>query len=141
MTERLTAEQYRDAHAPAGKGKEDRRRVRGALRTTTADGITHDSKTEADRWEELKLLQRGGEICGLRRQVDIGLIGRDGPIMTDGGEQQRVYRADFVYVDNALGITVIEDRKGHETDVFKIKKAILAAQGIEILVTGAKGGH
>lgn len=139
MTERLTAEQYRDAHAPAGKGKEDRRRVRGAQRTTTADGITHDSKTEADRWEELKLLQRAGEICGLRRQVDIVLQGRDGPIMTDGGEQERVYRADFVYVDNALGITVVEDRKGHETDVFRLKKAILAAQGQELLITRAKG--
>jgi hypothetical protein len=34
---------------------------------------------------------------------------------------------------------VIEDRKGHETEVFKMKKAILAAQGMEILVTKAKG--
>ena len=137
MTERMTAEEYRDAHAaPSGT---DKRRVRGAKRTTTADGITHDSKTEAERWEELKLLQMAGEICGLRRQVDIGLIGRDGPIMTDSGEQQRVYRADFVYVDNRLGVTVIEDRKGHETDVFKLKKAILAAQGMEIHITRAKG--
>ena len=136
MTKRLTAEQYKEAHACKGTG--DKRRVRGAQRTTTPDGITHDSKTEAERWEELKLLQRAGEICGLRRQVDIGLIGRDGPIMTDSGDRQRVYKADFVYVDNALGVTVIEDRKGHETDVFKIKKAILAAQGIEILITKAK---
>lgn len=139
MTERLTAEQYRDQHLPKGKGKEDRRRVRGAQRTTTADGITHDSKTEAQRWEELKLLQQAGAICGLRRQVDIALQGRDGPILTDSGKAERVYRADFVYVDHALGITVIEDRKGHETEVFKIKKAILAAQGMEILVTKAKG--
>ncbi|MEQ3671360.1 DUF1064 domain-containing protein [Pseudophaeobacter sp.] len=137
MTERLTAEQYRDQHV--SKSTEDRRRVRGAQRTTTPDGIDHDSKTEAQRWEELKLLQKAGEICGLKRQVDIALMGRDGPIMTDSGKQERVYRADFVYVDNALGITVIEDRKGHETDVFKIKKAILAAQGMEILVTKAKG--
>ncbi|UWQ47635.1 DUF1064 domain-containing protein [Leisingera aquaemixtae] len=136
MTERMTAGQYRDAHPkPAG---EDRRRVRGAQRTTTADGVTHDSKSEAQRWEELKLLQQAGAICGLRRQVEIGLVGRDGPIMTDSGKQQRVYRADFVYVDNALGITVIEDRKGHETEVFNLKKAILAAQGMEILVTRSK---
>lgn len=136
MTERMTAEQYRDAHQkPAG---EDRRRVRGVQRTTTADGVTHDSKTEAQRWEELKLLQQSGAICGLRRQVEIGLVGRDGPIMTDSGKQQRVYRADFAYVDNALGITVIEDRKGHETEVFNLKKAILAAQGMEILVTRSK---
>lgn len=139
MTERMTAIEYLEAQsAQTGQG-EDRRRVRGTQRTTTADGITHDSKTEADRWEELKLMQRAGEICGLKRQVSIGLIGRDGPIMTDSGKQQRVYKADFVYVDNALGVTVIEDRKGHETEVFNLKKAILAAQGMEIHITKARG--
>lgn len=139
MTERMTAEEYQAAQR-ADKGQaEDKRRVRGTKRTTTPDGITHDSKTEAQRWEELKLMQRAGEICGLKRQVAIGLIGRDGPIMTDGGKQQRVYKADFVYVDNALGITVIEDRKGHETEVFNLKKAILSAQGMELLITKAKG--
>lgn len=139
MTERMTAIEYLEAQsAQIGQG-EDRRRVRGTQRTTTADGITHDSKTEADRWEELKLMQRAGEICGLKRQVSIGLIGRDGPIMTDSGKQQRVYKADFVYVDNALGVTLIEDRKGHETEVFNLKKAILAAQGMEIHITKARG--
>lgn len=141
MTERMTAGEYRDAHLAEVAQGEDRRRVRGTKRSTTADGITHDSKTEARRWEELKLLQKAGEICGLRRQVDIGLLGRDGPIMTDSGKQERVYRADFVYVDNRLGVTVIEDRKGHETDVFKLKKAILAAQGMEIHVTRDKASH
>ncbi|WP_417702265.1 DUF1064 domain-containing protein [Pseudophaeobacter sp.] len=139
MTERMTAQEYQAAQRAETEQGEDRRRVRGTKRTTTADGITHDSKTEAQRWEELKLMQAAGEICGLQRQVDIGLVGRDGPIMTDGGKQQRVYRADFVYVDNALGITVVEDRKGHETEVFKLKKAILAAQGREIKITKAKG--
>lgn len=137
--ERMTLEEFRATQQAQGGQNKDRRRVRGTKRTTTADGITHDSKTEAQRWEELKLLQAAGKICGLRRQVDIGPIGRDGPILTDGGKQQRAYKADFVYVDNALGITVIEDRKGHETDVFKLKKAILAAQGIEIHITRAKG--
>lgn len=136
MTERMTAQQYKQAQA---KGpKEDRRRVRGTKRTEV-DGITFDSKTEAQRWQELLLLQEAGDICGLRRQVDIGLIGRDGPVMTDSGCQQRIYRADFVYVDNALGTMVVEDRKGHETEKFKLIKAILSAQGIEILITRAKG--
>jgi hypothetical protein len=30
---------------------------------------------------------------------------------------------------------VIEDKKGHETEVFKFKRAVLAAQGIEVLIT------
>ncbi|UTS79640.1 DUF1064 domain-containing protein [Phaeobacter piscinae] len=137
--ERMTAADYKAAQRAAEGQGEDRRRVRGTKRTTTADGITHDSKTEADRWEELKLLQASGAICGLRRQAPIPLIGRDGPIMTDSGNQQRVYKADFVYVDNALGVTVVEDRKGHETDKFKLVKSVLAAQGIELLITRAKG--
>lgn len=139
MTERMTAKEFQEAQRTQTAQGEDRRRVRGTQRTATADGITHDSKTEAQRWEELKLMQQAGEICGLRRQVSIGLMGRDGPIMTDSGKQQRVYKADFVYVDNALGVTVIEDRKGHETEVFNLKKAILAAQGMEIHITKARG--
>ncbi|WP_297340959.1 hypothetical protein [Pseudophaeobacter sp.] len=54
----MTAREYQEAQCTdTGKG-EDRRRVRGTQRTTTADGITHDSKTEAQRWEELKLMQK-----------------------------------------------------------------------------------
>ncbi|PCJ05872.1 MAG: hypothetical protein COB16_14340 [Rhodobacteraceae bacterium] len=136
MTERMTAKQYRQAQTEGRK--EDRRRVRGTIRTEV-DGESFDSKTEAQRWQELLLLQMAGDICGLRRQVEIGLIGRAGPIMTDSGRQQRVYRADFVYVDNALGTMVVEDRKGHETEKFKLIKAILSAQGIEILITRARG--
>ncbi|WP_300067768.1 DUF1064 domain-containing protein [uncultured Ruegeria sp.] len=131
--ERMTSAQLH-ALQKAETPKEDKRRVRGAQRIEV-DGIMFDSKAEANRWRQLALLQRAGEISGLRRQVEIPLEGRDGPIMTDGGKRQRVYRADFVYVDHALGVQVIEDRKGHETDVFNLKKAILSAQGIEVLVT------
>lgn len=131
--ERMTAAQLR-AIQGADTPKEDKRRVRNAQRTTV-DGIVFDSKAEADRWCELNLLQRAGKISGLRRQVKIPLHGRDGPIMTDSGKRQRTWTADFVYVDHALGCQVVEDRKGHATDVFKLKKAILAAQGIEVLVT------
>ena len=47
-----------------------------------------------------------------------------------------LYLADFTYADHRLGgITVIEDAKGHQTDVFLIKKAILAAQGVEVQET------
>jgi hypothetical protein len=109
-------------------------REKGAERVVV-DGESFDSRSEAARWRDLSLLQMAGEISGLRRQVNIGLLGRDGPIMTDGGNRQRVYRADFVYVDHARGKTVIEDKKGHETEVFKFKRAVLAAQGIEVLIT------
>lgn len=38
------------------------------------DGITFDSKKEARRYAELKLLLRGGEIRDLRLQVEYELI-------------------------------------------------------------------
>lgn len=104
-------------------------------RKVTVDGVKFDSKREADRWASLCKLQAAGEISNLERQVRIPLIGRDGPILTPTG-RQAVYVADFTYVDWSLnGAKVIEDSKGFETPEFKLKRAILKAQGLEILTT------
>lgn len=127
MTEKLTAAELRGQLA-APKGT---KRVKGAERTVV-DGIAFDSKREAKRWGELRLLQIAGEIRDLERQVPVDLLGQDGPILTDSGKQTRRYVADFRYFDTRLGIWVIEDAKGHPTEVFKLKRAILAAQGIEV---------
>ena len=129
MSERITA-------AEASKlmgGKGDRRRVRGTKRTTV-DGITFDSKREADRYAELKLLEKAGEIAALELQPKSLLIGRDGPTMTDSGKQPRVYSADFRYVDWRLnGVWVFEDAKGHPTEKYKLIRSILEAQGVKIV--------
>lgn len=65
-----------------------------------------DSKGEAKRWAQLGLLERGGHISELRRQVPFPLmtIGREG-LATKFAE----YVADYVYVEN--GQRVIEDHK------------------------------
>jgi hypothetical protein len=107
-----------------------RKRVQGAKRVTV-DGITFDSKREAARWSELKLLERAGKITDLRRQVPFPLFGRDDPILTPTGRKMK-YIADFVYYDPFLKAEVVEDAKGWATDVYKIKKAILQAQGVEV---------
>lgn len=127
---KMTAAQFNKEMAEAGAQKG---RVRGTKRTVV-DGITFDSKAEADRWCELRVLERAGIINGLRRQVPFELQGRDGPILTPKGRVM-TWRADFVYFDKRINAEVIEDRKGHATDVFKLKKAILAAQGVEVLET------
>ena len=98
---------------------------------TVVDGETFDSKREAARWGELRLMQRAGLIDDLRRQVSIPLDGRDGPILTPTGQHMR-YVADFVYVDLNTGVRVVEDAKGHPTDVYRMKRAILAAMGVEV---------
>jgi hypothetical protein len=100
------------------------------IKTTTADGITHDSRKEARRWVELTLLQRAGEISDLKRQVKYELIPKQ------EGERAVTYIADFVYTDKKTGSTVIEDCKGFKTDVYKLKKKLLQWRyGIKIKET------
>ena len=88
----------------------------------TIDGETFDSRREAKRWEELKLLERAGEIQDLRRQVKFELI----PSQKVNGkvaERACTYVADFVYTEN--GETVVEDSKGFRTDTYKIKRKLM----------------
>ena len=74
---------------------------------------TFDSVFEYNRWCELKLLERGGVINNLRRQVKYELI----PKSKWG--RALYYIADFVYEEN--GVVVVEDTKGYLTDIFKLK--------------------
>lgn len=103
------------------------KRVLGAVRTNG-----HASKREARRAAELRLLERAGEIQGLAMQVKVPLLGRDGPIRTPTG-RAAYYIADFVY--SQAGSTVYEDAKGYATEIYKLKRAILAAQGITVRET------
>jgi hypothetical protein len=112
------------------------KRTKYGSKTVKRDGITFHSKKEADRWSQLKLLEKAGRITNLERQVKIPLWGKDGPILTDKGTRQRTYVADFAYVDWDLnGVKVIEDSKGFETPEFKLKRAILEAQNVSLLIT------
>lgn len=97
-----------------------------AKRTAVGD-LMFDSKGEAERWSELQLLLKAGEIKNLTRQVTI-------PCLING-RKVFSYRPDFVYLDTRTGQNVIEDFKGMQTDVFKLKRKILEAQGMTILIT------
>ena len=57
------------------------------------NGITFDSKKEAYRYEELKILERANAIKNLARQVPFELIPKQ------RGERAVRYIADFVYTD------------------------------------------
>ena len=98
------------------------------------DGIEFASKREANRYLELRLLERAGEISDLRLQVDFELIpnqyrtekryGKNGKPLKDKEvllERKVVYRADFVYKDND-GKTVVEDTKGFRTTEYVLKR-------------------
>ena len=95
-------------------------------RKTVVDGIVFDSKREATRYAELKLLQRAGEIFDLQRQVPFTLIPkqtRDGKVI----ERPCVYKADFVYKEKD-GTEVVEDVKGVCTKEYRIKKKLMLWQ-------------
>lgn len=85
---------------------------------TVVNGILFDSKREANRYCELMLLMRAGEITNLQRQVRYTLIPKQ------DGERACEYVADFVYTDKA-GRTIVEDVKGVRTDVYKIKRKLM----------------
>lgn len=99
---------------------------------TVVDGQTFDSKKEANRYQELLLLEKAGVIKNLSRQVKFVLI----PSQRDEAtgkviERECSYKADFVYEED--GKTVVEDVKGFRTKEYVIKrKLMLWRYGIRI---------
>lgn len=105
-------------------------------RKTVVDGMVFDSRHEAVRYQELKRLEKAGEITDLQMQVPFELI----PAQYEevNGKKKCLeravrYIADFVYYDNETGQWVTEDVKGYRTDTYKIKKKLmLQVHGIRI---------
>ena len=89
---------------------------------TVVDGMTFDSKREADRYLVLKSMEEDGAIEDLRRQVRYELV----PAFDVDGKHYRpvFYVADFVYVED--GKEVVEDVKGMKTDVYRLKSKLFA---------------
>ena len=89
-------------------------------RKTTIYGITFDSKKEADRYCELRLLEMAGKIRELKRQVQFVLQ----PTFKKNGKTIRAitYVADFEYYDIEKGKYIVEDVKGYKTKEYKLKK-------------------
>lgn len=120
----MTAAEYQKLAAAA-----PRRKYRNT--PTVIDGVRFDSAGEADRWGELRLLQAGGAIRDLRRQVAHPLFVNGVLVCT--------LRADFEYVETASGRVVTEDFKGVRTKDWTIKaKLFRALTGREVLETRRK---
>ena len=81
------------------------------------DDYIFDSIQESRRYKELKLLLRAGKIKDLELQPHFLL--QEG-FKKNGKTYRKIeYIADFKYIEN--GKTIVEDVKGLQTDVFKIK--------------------
>lgn len=84
------------------------------------DGHKFDSKREAERYRELKLLERGKEIRNLVLQPRFLL--QDKFVDKHEKTHRKIeYVADFLYIDKDDN-AIVEDVKGVLTDVYKLKK-------------------
>jgi hypothetical protein len=106
-----------------------RRSKYGNIRTKL-DGYTFDSKAEARRYQELRLLEKAKKIHSIEVHKPFSLDCH-GTHICD-------YEADFCYwarFKNGV-LYVVEDVKGKRTDVYRLKKKLMKALlGIDILET------
>lgn len=94
---------------------------------------SHASRKEYYRAQQLLLLQQAGTISDLRQQVPFKLLPTQRDPQGNIIERCVRYIADFVYVDNATGRTIVEDTKGVRTREYIIKrKLMLYIHGITI---------
>lgn len=91
---------------------------------TVVNGITFSSKLEAERYMQLRLLEKADEIYGLKLQTEFQIL--HGYVDAETGEKNksRYYVADFTYVDCKTNKLIVEDTKGMETPEFRLKWAL-----------------
>ena len=103
---------------------------------TVADGIKFDSKLEAERYGQLKILERAGVIYDLELQPEYELI----PSFRKNGKTWRrtVYKADFRYILSEDDSYIIEDVKGSTsviTGVFRLKQKLFEYKYLDYTIS------
>ena len=99
-------------------------------RKVLLDGYSFDSVKEANRYKELMMLQKCGEINGLKLQPVY--------VLQDGfdykGKRIRAikYIGDFEYIESKSGEKVLEDTKGFKTKDYLLKAKMLKNRYPEI---------
>lgn len=92
------------------------------------DDYIFDSIQESKRYKELKLLLKTGEISNLELQPHFLL---QESFKKNGKTYRKIeYIADFKYIEN--GKIIVEDVKGVQTDVFKIKHKLFEKKYSEL---------
>ena len=102
---------------------------------TFIDGIKFDSKLEAERYAQLKILEREGVIRDLELQPSFELL----PSFRKNGKTWRrtLYKADFRYILAEDDSYIIEDVKGSTsviTDVFRLKQKLFEYKYPELTI-------
>lgn len=142
--------------------KQDALRMRVHVWTCEACGVQHtetqprscvgcgamaffhfDSKAEASRFAQLRLLLNAGMIRGLRLQVRFPLYADGGKISSEKlGKPLTTYVADFCYEERRGSefFAIVEDTKGDavhgQTDLFKLKRKLVeACYGVRLRIS------
>lgn len=103
-------------------------------RKTVIDGITFDSKHEADYYCQLKLRKKANDIIDFELQPEYVLqeaYKRDGKTI-----RAIKYRADFRIIHKDFKVEIV-DCKGFKTKEYQIKKKILLKKYPDMIFTEA----
>lgn len=112
-----------------------KRKHKYSAKPVKADGIQFDSKLEASRYHELKLLEKAGQICELQvHPMYVLRVAANADAVTIGHCE-----FDFAYYEvvepGVRGPIVIEDAKGCTTPLGKWKlKHFEAQQGTKVRI-------
>ena len=109
---KMSAQEYR-SQAVAPKPSKYRNRK------TVVDGLTFDSKREAEYYAGLKLREKSGEVYEVELQRPFKI--------TINGLLICTYRCDFSFFDDIEKRFRVIDVKGVETDVFRLKRKLMKA--------------
>lgn len=128
MTETMTAAEYR-AQKPKKPNKYGNKHC--------IIGSEHfDSEKEGRRWLALKALEKAFKISQLERQVKFELASK---VRLSGEKRARPairYIADFRYFDGAKALFVVEDTKGRDTPVSRMKRHLMkTVLGIDVVLS------
>ena len=95
---------------------------------TTIDNITFHSKAEAARYVELNLMLEAHQISDLELQPKY--------LIFINGIKVCSVILDFKYYDKRLDRFIIEDVKGKDTPISRLKRKLVeAAYGIKVILT------
>ncbi len=98
------------------------------------DSLKFDSKKEARRYQELKILEKANLIRELELQKRFTL--QDKYQNGKGKKIRKIeYVCDFYYFDIKQGKYIVEDVKGYKTTVYKLKKKIFEAMYKPLTIT------
>lgn len=133
MGMRITGEQAEAIAEKLGIDVKVKKKHKYGAKPTEVDGIKFPSTKQAKRYSELKLMEKAGEITGLKIEGDEEC---KFSLNAPSGERIGFYVADFVYLNKGSQCRTVEDSKGVRTSLYKWKSKHMRAQyGIEILET------